>query len=217
MMKIKSVWWQKQWRVGLVVAWVGCSSLWAALPIFDSSGNGILPAPVTYGDWLAQGFKTPSVAYQLESVTIHLPNPPGAGGEFEVSLWSSSGIIPDISLAKLSGPSAPAGGANVYTPSSPITLKADTTYYVVSGVVNGGWPFPAYGWMGGLPPITPGPGTPEGVAVSFDQGANWLAYSDPKIVVLAMQVNVVPEPGEWALLGGGLCLGFALLRRRFRK
>ena len=211
-MKNRLVSWRKRLGAVLLAACLGSTGAHAVIYIFDSSNNDESSGDVSGFSTLAQGFSVTGGPYSLAAVTVYLQGT--GGGTFGVSIWTEESSLPEGKIADLQASSSPTVGANEYLPpAGGVTLQANTTYFIVAASTAADVP---YEWEGGALPISPGPGTPTSIAVSTDGGSSWAAYSG-NAAIMSMQVSVVPEPGEWALLGGGLCLGFALIRRRSRK
>ncbi len=82
---------------------------------------------------LAAAFTVGNTAAALASVSVSLANANGSGGHFNLSLWSDSGGSPGSSLAVLAGNNTPtSAGIYTYATASPLTLAANTTYWIVA-------------------------------------------------------------------------------------
>lgn len=82
---------------------------------------------------LAASFTTGNTATFLAGVSVSLANANGSGGHFTLSLYNDAGGSPGSSLAALSGNSTPtSAGIYTYTNAAPLTLSANTTYWIVA-------------------------------------------------------------------------------------
>jgi hypothetical protein len=164
--------------------------------IFDTSGT-VGAATVNPVNWWAQSFTTDENNYTFTSVVLGLGSVSPDSGSFVVSLYDATGASsrPGILLAALSGNAAPPIPGD-YTYSGTWSLSANTTYYVVAGVISGTG---SYVWK--LANTVSDGSAPIGSSFSSDSGGNWDAPSTG--FLLDMQVNgevsPVPEPLNTAL------------------
>ena len=131
-------------------------------------------------------------------------------GTFVVSIYDDLGGVPGALLTDLAGEAAPnLAGQYTYTPSGPLLLNADTTYYAVASVIGGVDAY-AWNWIGEAAPAV-------GSGVwGYNAGGGWLTYPD---YPMRMRVDAEelagasPEPGTGLLMGVGL-MGLVAVRRR---
>ncbi len=174
--------------------------------------------------WYATPFTTDGSNYTLTEVTAQIEDF-GAAGTLFMEIWSvdTGNFNPLASLARLS--LVDANFPKVYTGS--VSLSANTSYFIVSGVDNGGghWkedvnyadPFGPYFAVqsGSWALSTIGVAVPQSMR-SIDFGATWTdgaALSAP--LRMSVTATAVPEPSAWALLGlSAFALAGRALRRR---
>ena len=189
-----------------------------------TSGMQIVQRVLGPDSWYATPITTDGSAYTLTEVTAQIEDF-GAAGTLFMEVWSvdSGNFNPLASLARLS--LVDANFPKVFTGS--ISLNATTSYFIVSGVDNGGghWkedvnyadPFGPYFSVqsGSWSLSTIGVGVPQSLH-SVDFGATWTdggALSAP--LRMSIAATVVPEPATVALFGlGGLAIIGRALRRR---
>jgi hypothetical protein len=147
--------------------------------------------------------------YLLDSATLRL-NLSGTDVHPIVQLWSNSvSNLPGSPLTTLANPSFSAAGIADYTfsPSSPFTLAASNTYWLVTYGTGAG---NSFDWMADGSGITP-----TGVATHFGEyfdtdGPPPTGFS-PILNSYAISAHVVPEPSTMALVAISMLL---LLTRR---
>lgn len=143
------------------------------------------------------GFTMPDDAYSLVGVTLRLETY-GANTVPIVEIWSDVGGVPGVSLITLINPSfAPSGIANYdFAPSAPLTLLANTTYWIVAYGQAGATP---YDWKASSPAVTP-------TGLATHAGATWGTGGPPPTgtssIVCSYAVNgegvVSIESESWA-------------------
>jgi len=167
--------------------------------------------------WLAISFTTASgTEWSLNSAVLRLVRY-GTPGPLTVSLNSDASGQPGTPIAQFSSTMLLESGLvnRLFVLSDPVPLTAGETYWIVGAGASSNFDN-HFGWKStdgsGAETGLPGWTLSDHPAVSFNQGSSWAVRSDYPPFKVA--INVVPEPGEYAL-AGGLCLaGFALCRRR---
>lgn len=181
------------------------------------SGRQVLQRETSVGNWHATPITTDGFDYTLTSISTEISDFNPAGTLF-LEIWSVSGVAtPGSSLGRLS---LTQSSISNKTFSGSISLIADTSYFVVTGVDNGGGQ-----WFESVNQSDPlgskdfnidlGPWTLEtlfsgsSIKTSYqsdDFGEVWQSdalLSAPLRMVI--QADVVPEPSVIALIGfGGL-------------
>ncbi len=166
----------------------------------------------------ADSFTVGAGSYSLTSISITFGSVSGTAPAF--GLYSDTGGHPGSLLAVLTPSGAISTGVDIFTPSTPITLLANTTYWwagkeaVPASTVNYYFPVTtsastvgAAGWsIGGLEEN----GSSYGSAGSYGQPVS----SRAQFSVAGNELTAVPEPGSTALMVGAAALGFAAWRRR---
>ncbi|MFZ4681835.1 MAG: choice-of-anchor R domain-containing protein [Terrimicrobiaceae bacterium] len=174
-------------------------------------------------EWYATPITTDGSDYTLTEVTAQIEDFNPAGTLFmEVWLVDSGNFNPSAPLARLS--LVDANFPKVFTGN--VSLAANTSYFIVSGVDNGGghWkedinygdPFGPYFSVqsGSWSLSTIGVAVPQSLR-SVDFGATWTdggALSAP--LRMSISATAVPEPSTWALLGLAALARVRCLRRR---
>lgn len=217
----------------LIALVVACST---AQPLLADSliGNtdqpvyGLLPIVYT-GQWIATPFRTGADPAQLDSISLYESTYGSPVGSFHVSVYGDNNGLPGSPLANggMSGPSMPQdAGYQTYTAIQPLTLAANTVYWVAATTDNSSWGEDLYSW-----------GAAENTsyissvgwsffgnyhAATLDQGATWLiqqlygSEGGPQL----LEVNgiiIVPEPSTLVLAGlTAAVIMFLSWRNRFR-
>ncbi len=117
-----------------------------------TSGTYIGPSATTV--YKAAGFTMGSDSYNLESVIIRVRSSDPAATT-DVEIWTGNGA-PTSMIAQLSGSAFDADGLYTFTPTTDVTLAANTTYWVY---VNNAAPSGNFFWDGSSLP-------PSGIATS---------------------------------------------------
>lgn len=177
---------------------------------------------VSAGAYYAMSFTTgPGPGWDLASITLRMTSQGAAPGDLDVSLNADSGLgRPGNFLRVLDTAVAPGLPADYdFLPSSPITLSANTTYWIRASGDGPGGVGGAYGWLqvndasqGGLA----GWSIADHPTASLDQGASWFTIGVTPPLTLEVNGTAVPEPLEAAGMAGLGLLGFAVWRRRRR-
>ena len=200
------------WGVAIVATMlVGQAASAAPVVLYDSitanTADGSNSADAT--NWLANEFKTDSVAYDLTSVVLKLASTPL--GTIEVDLYSnnSNGNVPGSVIGGFSNPGSLAAGDLTFTPSIPQQLLPNTSYWVV--LKNSG----RWNYTNGS---ATGPGASQRWADGSNSGAIWNASNGgPYMMTVNATPVAVPEPSTWAMGLAGLAFaGVKVLRRRRR-
>lgn len=100
-------------------------------------------------------------------------------------------------------------------PDAPVTLAADTTYWLVLGERHGSLDTEFLGWSYAHGNGQSGAGTLGAFGYSSDGGASWNAstFDTPNPYQMAVYVSAVPEPSSVAMSIAGLALLLAIRRR----
>jgi hypothetical protein len=190
----------------------------AGLIIGNLPGNDIASVPVGISGGFGVGFQMTS-SFQLTSATLRLSVASGSMPTFV--LMSDSGgnpSNPSSTLFTFTDPAFGSGTQNyVFTPPSPFTLTAGTTYWLVwQGTAEG----VGTGWLGNFPALPPtGPGaTSVGSRVGvFPPTTDTTSLIIPSYEIDGTPVTAVPVPPTLLLgLVGAGCAVVARLRRRGR-
>ena len=200
------------WGVAIAAAMlVGQAASAAPVVLYDSitanTAEGSDTADVT--NWIANEFKTDSVAYDLTSVVLKLASTPL--GTIEVDLYSNkpAGNVPESVIGAFTNPGSLAAGDLTFTPAIPQQLLPNTSYWVV--LKNSG----SWNYTNGL---ATGPGASQRWAEGLNQGGIWNPTTgSPYMMTVNAAPVAVPEPSTWAMGLAGLAFtGVKVLRRRRR-
>jgi hypothetical protein len=175
---------------------------------------------VEAAQWLAQPFTTGANPALFNSATIY-EKTFWPQGNFWVSIYSDNNGAPGSTLAGglLNGPSAPQGFSFLtYTATLPISLTANTTYWIVASSDSPATYGGAYGWAWAANNnySSPVDWTFGYEAFTSDQGANWTSSTDytPSRLLTAINGSIVPEPSATSLLiGSSILLVFGKKRK----
>jgi hypothetical protein len=157
-------------------------------------------ASYTDGQAIAVGFTMGGTGYTLQSIEVGV----ASSSAPTMALWSSSGGGSPAPSASLLALSSPTGSSGDWTATGTFSLASGTSYFVV---VSGGG--------GGTWDIRGTTYTASGASYmnnAMDLGSGWI--SGVVSPALAMNINAVPEPQEYAMLAGLCLLGFAAIRRK---
>ena len=183
---------------------------WAAI-IFDSlsaTGNTASASPA---GWSGASFRADALYPTFRSVQLRMLDGTGESGDFFVRLYDATGpgSKPGALLATLAGEANPIGAGD-YTYTGAQALIPNSIYWIVGGVLSGDRNYTLAGQSGAYLPSV---GTSIGISASINQGSTWIG---PVPAFLAMQVDAVPEPSSWAMMGVTLCgaAGFLIRQRR---
>jgi len=135
----------------------------------------------------------------------------GYDSTLSVALWTSNCASPGLELVSLD-----AVGGNQFTPTTPLLLAANTTYWFV---LESGAPFTvgvSYAWYFSNDPLaTELDGWDLGTSSLWNHsGEDWEPYAANFKFAVAASTVPVPEPATWAALLGVLVLGSAFAQRR---
>ena len=203
------------WGVAIVAAMlVGQAASAAPVVLYDSitanTADGSNTADAT--NWLANEFKTDSVAYDLTSVVLKLASTPL--GTMEVDLYSNNptGNVPGSVIGGFSNPGSLAAGDLTFSPATLQQLLPNTSYWVV--LKNSG----SWNYTNGS---STGPGASQRWADGSNSGAIWNASTGGPylMTVNATSTAAVPEIDP-ASFGSALSLvlgSLSLLGRRRRQ
>lgn len=160
--------------------------------------------------FFAIGFDTPATAYTLQDIVFDSTL---NGSGVAVKMWTGSGSVPTANTGWTFNISGSAGSVTA-TPTSPsYTLSASTRYWVsIESATSTSqyWdretsPGKDYAGLAGDPATT--------FSAYYDGSlGEWTA--DSVAIRPGMQLNVVPEPSQYAVLAGIGLIGFAYLRRK---
>jgi hypothetical protein len=154
---------------------------------------------------VAQEFVTGSLSETLGDVIVHVGFASGtlvAQGE----LTANNGGTIGADLTSLSFPASPVSGDVTLTPTSQITLAANTGYWVILSAGTGSADY-AWNYTNTSSSSLPND------AVSTDGGSMFFYNQNPGTVQLEIDSATVPEPASLGIL---TISGIALLRRRRR-
>jgi hypothetical protein len=183
-------------------------TLLSNLPSNDG-GQGI----VSSGTQRAVSFTTSGTAFSVTSVTMRLTNYISSTDTALLTFRLNNGGSPSATVfASLNAPvsESNADGNFVFTPTSGITLTANTTYWLVIAAASNAETF---SWLRSDPSETPTGLATFGIqAISENSGGTWSAGSNGPHS-FAINGNTVPEPGTILLVGLGLA-GVLYFRRR---
>lgn len=189
---------------------------------FGSVASGNLT--VSGSNWFASGFTTgTSTSYlNLTGVNLSLAVSGTASSAVPVVSIFSGSSNPTTAVATLNGPtitnSAPAQTFTFSPSSVPLTLSANTNYWVVLSAAAG-----QFGWYfaNGTPAEQNGSGFSfvNGQS-STNAGSSWSQELLPSLGATSIQVQAVPEPSTIMLAGIGVAGAIVVdhsRRRRFRR
>jgi hypothetical protein len=179
-------------------------------PANNGSGNVIADA---------MSFTTGSTSYTFTSISIQGFGYGSGPTGFTMALYTGIGAGgPTGLVTNLSGSSTlPSAGTYTYTPVTPTTLLASTTYWWVSSA-------PTTPSSSGFSLNATASASEDGGAlagwsigdtrwVTTDGGTSWTT-SSPLLQQFTVTVTAIPEPVSAAGLAGGCALALALWRRR---
>ena len=201
-----------------------CSSLASADIIYSFTGGGAFN-----GTNLTYGFRfTPVVDITVSSLGFFDRDANGLSGSHRVGIWDlSQNLLLSTTVTTLN---STLGGSTVTIPGGPVgrfrftpvpatQLTAGTTY-VIGGADEGS----ADNWFGSVTNQALAPSLATVTSGGFASTSTGFLYPGSGIVngtgwgIVSFEANAtVPEPGTTALLGVGLALGSAVLRRRVRR
>lgn len=183
-------------------------TLLSNLPSNDG-GQGI----VSSGTQRAVSFTTSGTAFSVTSVTMRLTNYISSTDTALLTFRLNDGDSPSATVfASLNAPASAsnADGNFVFTPTSGITLTANTTYWLVIAAASN---TETFSWLRSDPSETPTGLATFGIqAISENSGGTWSEGSNGPHS-FAINGNTVPEPGTILLVGLGLA-GLLFVRRR---
>lgn len=176
------------------------------------------------GTWRGSSFTTGSGSYSLESVTLLFQENTADLNNLFVRLYGNNSGVPGTLITTFTNPASitTSFANNTFTLTTPQALTANTTYWLVSGILLGGTGTGDYDWgftdspdQTGLPDWTIG----NNYVNSFNQGASWNPNNTGSwkfSVNGTEQSQSIPEPSSLvALLGlGGLGLVSRLKKRK---
>lgn len=188
-----------------------------------TAGMQVLQRSLAPASWYATPITTDGTSYTLTEVTAEIEDFNPAGTLF-MEIWSVSASAPSANIARLS--LVDANFPKVFTGS--VSLGANTSYFIVTGVDNGGGQWkedinfgdplgPYFNVQSGSWTLSTIGAASTQSFHSTDFGASWTpsgALAAP--ARMSISATAVPEPGTVALLGlGALALvGRALRRHR---
>lgn len=164
---------------------------------------------------LAQSFTTGASAFLLDNITVKIYDGTNSGSGFSVDLYSDLDGQPGSLIETLSGSNQPSSGDYAYTSAGSTTLAADSTYWWVASLSEGGsrstslWETNSTAETG-LSGWTIG----DGHAYSGSSTGGWSSTSSP--LQFSVNGSAVPEPSTYAAFAGLAALGLAAFRRRRR-
>jgi hypothetical protein len=174
-------------------------------------------------EWYAQSFSTGEIAYHLDSITAPLGNATGGAGlQIVAQLRLGAGSVPAATGVPLvfSSPLSTTGMENVVlTPSTPITLDANQTYWLVFGAnaAPGATGVVGYDWNFAQSPLWTGEGTLGGWSVYDETSLGWTSPEGTAPQMLGVLATAIPEPQSIYLLVMGLGLVAGVRRQANRR
>lgn len=165
-----------------------------------------------FGAMVAQGFKTTSTGYVLDSVQLEIYKQTGSTDVYSVWIYDSSGGVPSVPVLTVASNEPQSALSD--TPSSKTfsglntVLAPNTDYFVVVGGVSSTDMYWDY-WDTASPVGTGLPST----GITFD-GTSWTGSSQayPQMMVVSASV---PEPSTWAFAAlSGSTLAYVARRRK---
>jgi hypothetical protein len=173
------------------------------------AGNSVVSSTQT----LAVSFRTPSVAYAVDSVILSLATYATTAGDAAVVGFytDNSGIPGTLVTSLLTNPASSSTAAASFTftaPTGGISLSADTTYWLQVARSAGN-----FRWNVGTG------ATPSGLATFGEfkwrnSLGNWNTSASANL--FSIEATAVPEPEEYAAAAAAGLLGFGLWRRARR-
>ena len=181
-----------------------------------ATGNDSNSQSLNIGNLYAVSFTMGSQDYSLSDVQIRLTFSPPANTTFQLRS-DTSGHPSGGTLLTFTNPTFGSGQTTyTFTPGSPFTLAADTTYWLVGSTTSGlnaNWAVTS--------PLT----NPSGSGASFGSyadtstgGGTWFNSAATTQFQLDGTTAAVPEPSSLFLTGTGICVAAAVgwHRRRTR-
>ncbi|MDP0498481.1 MAG: choice-of-anchor R domain-containing protein [Verrucomicrobiota bacterium JB022] len=158
-------------------------------------------------------FTMPELSYTVDAVTLQLGGYNSSFDTAAIGFYADSEGMPDALVGMLQAPSSDSDTIAdfTFTPTSTLTLSANTTYWLMIDTTAGG-----FDWMAAHIESTPGgEATYLGHYFSNTNGATYGGSSTLNTFqILGTEVAAVPEPAEYAALLGLGTLGFVAWRRR---
>jgi hypothetical protein len=205
--------------VGLCVAGIAHAQSVLISDLGDPTGGAndqILNRTGSHGSnsGIADSFTVGAGDFSLTSIGIDIS---GGSGTLPVfGLYSDSSGTPGSLIATLSLTGGFSAGVNVFTPSTSVTLLANTTYWWVGEeqtISNASYTIPIAN--GGAATT----GEPDWTIGGIEQNQSSGAFGAPgsyetEFDVVGTEMSAVPEPSTYALIAGVAALGFAVYRRR---
>ncbi len=182
------------------------------------NGDGV----VDFGIWQGSSFTTGSGSYNLESVTLLFQENTADLNNLFVRLYGNNSGVPGTLITTFTNPASITTSLanNTFTLTTPQALTANTTYWLISGILSGSgyyrWGYTLSDSETGLPGWTIG----AGYVNSGSQGGTWSSLPNDGPYQFSVngteQSQSIPEPSSVvALLGlGGLGLVSRLKKRK---
>ena len=171
--------------------------------------------------YLGMPFVTDGFAYTLDSVTARVFDTGGSPGEMQAFLYAAdASFLPTgaaLTAFTFAGIPANSGPDTHFSPTIVVTLDPNSHYLFALQPTSGNFVWLESSAVAGFD--VPGGhawNLPAGLVNSGDAGATWSYLSEgtyPYRNQGAVVATPVPEPAEWAALGGAALMGFAAVRR----
>jgi hypothetical protein len=200
-------------------------SIIASNPYVGPESNGPPPSVYSYafqrmpgpGGWSAQGlmasFSTGNSNWILNDVSLNLSLVSGVSTDASVSIWAGNSNSATDMIASLITPSITVQSDYVFTPSSPVALAADSTYWIVAQPSMS--TYSSFFWyLGedsgkiGILPYYNDSNQWGGLSGNNDTFSHGFAFT-------VTGTSAVPEPSTYAAIMGLSSVGFVMIRRRF--
>ncbi|GAA5497045.1 hypothetical protein Rhal01_03233 [Rubritalea halochordaticola] len=199
--------------------WLGISSLQAATVLDNRGSHTTALVTLAPDSWHAVPIEVDGQSYELATITVDFSDP--VAGNLYAGIWSSSIFQPGSEIETLLLVSGTGTAEKTFASLAPTVLNANTNYYVVFGVFNGGgdaflqvnqqdFSIDQGGWTFN----TGDNSVPQTTFRSVNEGATWssdgITASPARI---SIDATAIPEPTTSVMLGVFVFAAFARHRR----